>query len=166
MSTRSTIGYIDENGEFRGAYVHHDGMMVGREATKFLKENGYEETVAYIDAGIAGGGYRSFGESGQSSKDMDGSPITAGDYFSSNDLEYAWVVTSETVVPLETYLHEEKTLDLAYWDAWTDATTDTEVPYRSQILAVEKLSEERHGAESPVHAYILTRTAKLLAELP
>lgn len=113
MATRSTMGYMDSKGEFRGTYIHWDGYGVGEEASKTLVEEGYHHLVTMVEEGIANGGRSTFDECKPYGDGRQPWLITSGKYFQDPSLEYAWVVLPKRVIPLETYLYEQRVLSAA-----------------------------------------------------
>lgn len=61
MATRSVVGYKNDAGEFIGTYVHFDGYPENMipELNRRLKEEGENSLKAWVDKGVAGGGFRS-----------------------------------------------------------------------------------------------------------
>lgn len=61
MATRSVVGYKNEQGQFRGTYVHWDGYPSHMlpSLSERLRLEGYKVLTEWIEQGIAGGGYSS-----------------------------------------------------------------------------------------------------------
>lgn len=145
MSTRSTLGYMDADGKFRGTYIHHDGFCVDVAASARFKNEGYEALVEWIEAGIAGGGYSGINDAvPYGDVDAPGEPISAGDYFDSGWLEFAAVVIPEGVRMLEE--HE-------FWRALCTKTYGTCVDLAFAELEPET-TEERIRAYELVKVYV------------
>ncbi len=59
MSTNAVVGYKDDNGNFRGTYVHWDGDSV-RDCLLDVYGQNREALVEWVEAGIKGGGHSSY----------------------------------------------------------------------------------------------------------
>lgn len=163
MSTMSTLGYLDDFGEFRGTTIHWDGMTVGATANDLLRENGSEWLMKFIDAGIGGGGYANLHAAAKPFNDKtEPEVITAGIYFDAVGIEYGWVLTDEGVKPLEQHLYEQKRMDLGFWDCWLKAEKQTPSLSNPLLLAAtESHARETYANEPEILAYILKRLKAL-----
>jgi hypothetical protein len=101
MATKSILGYLDENDNFRGASIHYDGMDVGHEAGSALESVGFDALVDWIETGIEHNGYKAFGMDAkpmaEALADKGGKALTVADYFTQFQFEFCWLVTSEGV---------------------------------------------------------------------
>lgn len=165
MATRSIIGYIDNEGQFRGTYVHY-GMYVGRSAKTVLETKGYQFLVDWIEAGIPAGGYSTFGIIEKPYDDEGYTAHTVSSYFDDDSMiAYAWVVTYDAILTLESYLHQQKTLDLIYRDILDEVEDNfrgVNVPERESLMnnAVNDIAKERYSEDSPEYAFITKETAR------
>ncbi|GAA4767819.1 hypothetical protein [Citricoccus nitrophenolicus] len=138
MATRSTLGYIDSKGEFRGTYINFDGMDLERNAAERFETEGYPALVQWIDAGIAGGGYSSVDDTEPYGEGMT-SPVTASEYFGSRMLEFAVVIWDHGARSLEEHLFMKLKADRAFAACYNEAARG--VDYRTPAVMYARTRE-------------------------
>lgn len=171
MSTRSTLGYMDGAGKFRGTYIHHDGFYLDVAADARFKKEGYEALVDWIEAGIAGGGYSGIHDAVpyKDGEGEPGQPISAGEYFDSAWMEFAVVVTPSGVRSLEEQEFSrflcEKTwgvcVDLAFRELEPESIEEQIRAYR----LVQAYVERKWESSPEIVRSVTTRAQQMIEEL-
>ena len=101
MSTHSAVGYVDDNDQFRGTYVHFDGYPDHAipEIEMMLAKRGFDEVKNWIEAGIQGNGYSSYDSAdpyNDGPKDKPAKPWTKED----TAIEYCYEIHPDNTVEL------------------------------------------------------------------
>ncbi|MGW9550626.1 hypothetical protein ACWG8W_06175 [Citricoccus zhacaiensis] len=113
-------------------------MDLEEAAGKWFEAEGYPAMVEWIEAGIAGGGYRSVDDTtpyGEGSTE----PITASEYFESAGLEYAVVIWDGGARSLEEHLFMRLKADRAFATCYNEAARG--VDYRTPAVMYARTRE-------------------------
>jgi hypothetical protein len=96
MSTTGSIGYIDQNGNYRATFVGSDAYPedVHEAIGDLLTEMNAEEFIQWVETGIAGGGYDGLynHETMEERGESDGPVLIDADNYDGCYLNYTYVV--------------------------------------------------------------------------
>jgi hypothetical protein len=99
MSTTGSIGYLDQNGNYRATFVGSDAYPedVHEAIGDLLTEMNAEEFIQWVETGIAGGGYDGLynHETMEERDESDGPCLIDAENYDQSGLYYTYVVTGE-----------------------------------------------------------------------
>ena len=118
MSTRSNIGYVDdETGEIRAVYCQFDGYPGGvlKGAIEYIESTSPESFVKEIERGVRESGFRSFNSGGGTSYYDYRKDLSAGDEWLTTERnqlynDYAYIFSKQTGELKEAYEYGELVL--------------------------------------------------------